>query len=115
MFLGFPCKGRVPAAPNGGGFSLVELTLVVLILGVLAAIVIPRFTDAQTEAKATQAGSTMRQIANVTQRYHARHGVYPADPNRGIFPPQLAEELVEFDCPALRRGAPQGSASQAEG
>ncbi|MHC4363321.1 MAG: type IV pilin protein, partial [Planctomycetota bacterium] len=33
------------------GFTLVEILIVVVILGILAAIVIPQFTDASTEAK----------------------------------------------------------------
>ena len=33
------------------GFTLVEILIVVVILGILAAIVIPQFTDASTQAK----------------------------------------------------------------
>ncbi|MEM1098977.1 MAG: prepilin-type N-terminal cleavage/methylation domain-containing protein [Planctomycetota bacterium] len=83
--------------PSRRGFSLVELTLVVLILAILAALVMPRFANAQDEAKATQAASTMRQIANAMQRYHARHGAYPPDSFRGVFPPELVEDVAEFD------------------
>ena len=34
-----------------GGFTLVEILIVVIILGILAAIVIPQFTQASTEAR----------------------------------------------------------------
>ena len=34
-----------------GGFTLVEILIVVIILGILAAIVIPNFTNASTDAR----------------------------------------------------------------
>ncbi|MHC5165655.1 MAG: type IV pilin protein [Planctomycetota bacterium] len=36
---------------NKKGFTLVEILIVVVILGILAAIVIPQFTDASTQSK----------------------------------------------------------------
>ncbi|MCL5104091.1 MAG: DUF1559 domain-containing protein [Armatimonadetes bacterium] len=47
---------------SAGGFSLVELLVVVCILGVLAAILFPIFTKAKESAKVSECLSNMRQI-----------------------------------------------------
>ncbi|MEM1446874.1 MAG: type II secretion system protein [Planctomycetota bacterium] len=89
-----PCARYRPGRP---GFSLIEITIVVLILAILAAVVLPRISRAQEDAKVGMAASNMRQLANAMQRYHTRHGAYPADTFRGIFPPELVEDIAEFD------------------
>ncbi|MEM9754010.1 MAG: prepilin-type N-terminal cleavage/methylation domain-containing protein [Planctomycetota bacterium] len=86
-----------PGPAHAVGFSLIEITVVVLVIAVLAAIVLPRFSQAQENTKVGAAASDLRQIANAMQRYHARHGDYPPDTFRGVFPPELASDLVEFD------------------
>ena len=44
------------------GFTLVEILIVVVILGILAAIVIPQFTEASTEAKLSSLCSDLQTI-----------------------------------------------------
>ena len=43
---------------NNKGFTLVEILIVVVILGILAAIVIPQFTDASTQSKVSSCQSS---------------------------------------------------------
>lgn len=55
------------------GFTLVEILIVVIILGILAAIVIPQFTDASTEARKSSAASTLHTIRSQIELYKIQH------------------------------------------
>lgn len=61
---------------NKKGFSLVELTIVVVILGVLAMLAVPRYQTAVERSKASEAFSYLAQIEAAQARYAARHGEY---------------------------------------
>lgn len=51
------------------GFTLVEILIVVVILGILAAIVIPQFTDASTDAKLSSLKSNLQTVRSQIQIY----------------------------------------------
>ncbi|WP_432798087.1 type II secretion system protein [Poriferisphaera sp. WC338] len=60
------------------GFTLVEILIVVVILGILAAIVIPQFTSASETAKSSSAVSTLQTIRSQLELYQVQHnGEYP--------------------------------------
>lgn len=58
------------------GFSLVELTIVVVILGVLATFAVPRFMSSVERTKAAEAFSYLSQVETAQARYNAEHGRY---------------------------------------
>jgi prepilin-type N-terminal cleavage/methylation domain-containing protein len=58
------------------GFSLVELTIVVVILGILATFAVPRFMTSVEKTKASEAFSYLAQIESAQGRYNAEHGEY---------------------------------------
>ncbi len=60
------------------GFTLVEILIVVVILGILAAIVIPQFTNASETAKASSLISQLQTIRSQLELYQVQHnGTYP--------------------------------------
>jgi general secretion pathway protein G len=64
------------------GFTLVEILIVVVILGILAAIVIPQFTSASTEAKESALVSDLQAMRSQIELYKIHHNdELPGDPN----------------------------------
>lgn len=60
-------------------FTLVELLIVVIILGILAAVVIPQFSDASTEARDSSLATNLATIRGQIELYRLQHnGTYPA-------------------------------------
>jgi general secretion pathway protein G len=63
---------------KASGFTLVEILIVVVILGILAAIVIPQFTSASETAKASSMVSQLQTIRSQLELYQVQHnGTYP--------------------------------------
>lgn len=59
------------------GFTLVEILIVVVILGILAAIVIPQFTNASEEAKLSSLRSNLQSIRAQIQLYKMKNNDLP--------------------------------------
>jgi len=63
---------------NRKGFTLVEILIVVIILGILAAIVIPQFTSASSDARQSSLTSQLQTIRSQVELYKLQHGdAYP--------------------------------------
>lgn len=56
------------------GFTLVEILIVVVILGILAAIVVPQFTNAANEARVGNVATQVSSIENQLELWAARNG-----------------------------------------
>jgi general secretion pathway protein G len=59
------------------GFTLVEILIVVIILGILAAIVIPQFTNASNDARNNSVASTLQTMRGQIELYKIQHGDTP--------------------------------------
>lgn len=66
------------AAANSRGFTFVEILVVVMILGLLAALVVPRIMGRTDEAKRTAAKVQIRNLEAALQLYKLDNGVYPS-------------------------------------
>ena len=60
-----------------GGFSLIELMVVVAIIGILAAIAIPVFTANARKAKTSEAMLQLNRLAKGAKSYHNAQSGYP--------------------------------------
>ncbi len=71
------------------GFTLVEILIVVVILGILAAIVVPQFTQASTEAKMNSVCSNLQSLRSQIELYKVQHNDTP--PALADFEDQMTE------------------------
>lgn len=66
---------------NQSGFTLIELLIVVLIIGVLAGIAVPRVASRSDDAKATACKANMKEIETALEAYYLDHHAYPPTGN----------------------------------
>lgn len=73
-------NGKVQQKAMGGkesGFTLVEVLMVVVILGVLSTIVIPKVSASSESARRNADIATAHQVKTALDRYQVENGVYP--------------------------------------
>ncbi len=67
------------------GFTLAELLMVVVILGILSAVALPRFAPQKEKAYASEAVGMLSAIRQLEEAYRLENGTY-CDPNGGANP-----------------------------
>jgi general secretion pathway protein G len=63
---------------NQRGFTLIEIMVVVVILGILAAVVVPRLLDRPEEARITKAKTDIKGIEQAIGMFKLDNGYYPS-------------------------------------
>ncbi|HTQ02115.1 MAG TPA: type II secretion system major pseudopilin GspG [Casimicrobiaceae bacterium] len=70
-------RRAVPRRPRGAGFTLIEILVVIVILGVLAALIVPNVLSRPDEARATVAKSDIAAIMQALKLYRLDNQRYP--------------------------------------
>lgn len=84
---------------KNGGFTLIEIMVVVVILGILAAIVVPRVMDRPDQARITKAKQDVRALESALNLYRLDNYRYPST-DQGL------ESLLSGSGDSNRKGGP---------
>lgn len=96
-----PLTSPLPGPRGQRGFTLIEIMVVVVILGILAAMVVPKVLDRPDQARATAAKQDIGGLMQALKLYRLDHGSYPSM-NQGL--------KVARPTPRTATGAPTWSA-----
>ena len=74
------------------GFTLIEILVVVLVIGIVASIAIPRMTRATESTPDSAVADELAVIRSAIDQYHSEHnGVYPSNASGDTFVNQLTQ------------------------
>lgn len=75
------------------GFTLIEMLIVMLVIGILASIAVLKYIDLTNEALSAKVTSEMHVIRLATLNYYFDTQAWPADAPPGSVPPELVSYL----------------------
>jgi prepilin-type N-terminal cleavage/methylation domain-containing protein len=78
-----------------GGFTLIELMVVVLVIGILARVALPTYVGLVYKARAAGALGDIQAVRVAAYSYNADTGEWPDDHGIGVMPPELEPYLGE--------------------
>ena len=79
------------------GFTIVELLIVIVIIGILAGLVVTQILGATAKARDTERKTDLDQIANQVEVYFAKAGGYPSAANLGATAWRTGNEMTMGD------------------
>src|SRR5919109_2597673 len=79
------------------GFTLIELLIVVVIIGILAAIAIPKFQHTKGKANVSAMKSDLRNLMSAQEAYYYDYQVYASSMSQLSMQPSNGVELSIYD------------------
>jgi general secretion pathway protein G len=89
-----------------GGFTLVELLLVLVILATLAAIVVPKFAGRSEQARITAAKSQISNFETALDAFEVDNGYYPSGDDGLYVLVESPDGSEDWRGPYLKKGVP---------
>lgn len=82
---------------NKPGFSLIELLVVIVVIGILAAVVVPNTIMAGDSARVAATAQDLRSIEKALEAYRNKTGAWPRNVGAAIMPPEIAPSFKKSD------------------
>ena len=108
------CRRRTPGRAAAGGFTLIEIMVVLVIIGVLAALIAPNVLDRAADARVTAARTDVNNLMQALKLYKLDNQRYPSAeqgldalvrrPEVGAVPPNWKPYLDKLPADPWGRG-----------
>lgn len=75
-------------------FTLIEFIVIIVVLGILAGVAVPKYMDLSEQARVSAISANLKMIRRAIMQYRIDQGEYPPDQNGGIMPPEMNTYLA---------------------